>query len=67
MKRIPISKYLNSIYKFHCDKAEINYQDIVKNKEIIDLNNDIIKILEQNCIEYPYVKFTIDYKDVVYL
>ena len=39
MKRIPITKYLNSIYfinKFYCDKAEINYQDIFKNKKIID-------------------------------
>ena len=67
MKRIPISKYLNSIYKFYCDKAKINYQDIFKNKKINDFNNDIIKILEQNCIEYPYVKFTIDDRDIVYL
>ena len=67
MKRMPITKYLNSIYKFYCDKAEINYQDIFKNKKIIDLNNDIIKILEQNCIKYPYFKFTVDDRDIVYL
>ena len=32
MKRIPISKYLNSIYKFHCNKTSINYKPILKIK-----------------------------------
>ena len=45
MKRISISKYLNSIYKFYCDKSSIKYKPIFKNKKIIDLNDDIIKIL----------------------
>ena len=54
-------------YVLICDTAKINYQDIVKNKIIIDLNNDIIKISEQNCIEYSYVKFTINDRDIVYL
>ena len=56
MKRISISKYLNSIYNFHCNKAEINYQAIFEKKEIIDLNDDIIKILEKNYSNYSYVK-----------
>ena len=56
MKRISISKYLNSIYKFYCDKSSINYQPILKNKKIINLNDDIIKILEKNYLKYPYVK-----------
>ena len=47
MKRISISKYLNSIYKFYYDKSSINYQPIFKNKKIINLNDDIIKILEK--------------------
>ena len=47
MKRIYISKYLNSIYKFYCNKYSINYKPIFKNKKIIDLNDDIIKILEK--------------------
>ena len=47
MKRISINKYLNSIYKFYCNKSSINYQPIFKNKEIINLNDDIIKILEK--------------------
>ena len=47
MKRISISKYLNSIYYFYCNKSSINYQPIFKNKKIINLNDDIIKILEK--------------------
>ena len=54
IKRISISKYLNSIYKFYCNKSSINYQPIFKNKIVINLNDDIIKILEKNYLEYPY-------------
>ena len=54
MQRISISKYLNSIYKFYCNKSSINYQPIFKNKKIINLNDDIIKILEKNYLEYPH-------------
>ena len=56
MKRISISKYLNSIYYFYCNKSSINYQPIFKNEKIINLNDNIIKILEKNYLEYPYVK-----------
>ena len=56
MQRISISKYLNSIYNFYCNKSLINYKPIFKNKKIIDLNNDIMKILEKNYLEYPYVE-----------
>ena len=56
MKRIYISKYLNSIYKFYCNKYSINYKPIFKNKKIINLNNYVIKILEKNYLEHPYVK-----------
>ena len=48
MKRIRISKYLNAIYKFYCDKSSINYKPIFKNKKMINLNNCIIEILEKN-------------------
>ena len=56
MKRISISKYLNSIYKFYCNKSPINYEPIFKNKKIINLNDDIIKILETNYLEHLHVK-----------
>ena len=57
MQRISISKYLNSIYYFYCNKSSINYKPIFKNKKIINLNDDVIKILENNYLEYPhYIK-----------
>ena len=56
MQRISISKYLNSIYNFYCDKSSISYKPILNNKIIIDLNDDIIKILEKNYLLYPYVE-----------
>ena len=33
MRRISISKYLNSIYYFYCNKSSINYKPIFKNKK----------------------------------
>ena len=65
MKRISISKYLNSIYYFYCDKSSINYKPIFENKRIINLNDDIIKILEKNYLEYPHV--VKDESDIFYL
>ena len=47
---------MNSKYNFYCNKSLINYQTILKNKKIIDLNDDIIEILEKNYEEYPYIK-----------
>ena len=54
MRRISISKYLNSIYYFYFNKSSINYKPIFKNKKIINLNNDVIEILEKNYLEYPH-------------
>ena len=54
MQRISISKYLNSIYNFYCNKSSISYKPILNNKRIINLNDNIIKILEKNYLEYPY-------------
>ena len=34
MRRISISKYLNSIYNFYCNKSLISYQPIFKNKKL---------------------------------
>ena len=56
MKRISISKYLNSIYNFYCNKSSINYKPVFENKKIIDLNDNIVKILEKNYLVFPYVK-----------
>ena len=65
MQRISISKYLNSIYNFYCDKSSISYKLIFNNKKIIDLNDDIMKILEKNYLEYPYAEK--DEDDIYYL
>ena len=54
MQRISISKYLNSIYNFYCNKSSISYKPILNNKKVINLNDNIIKILEKNYLEYPY-------------
>ena len=35
MIRISISKYLNSIYYFYCNKTSINYKPIFKNKKLL--------------------------------
>ena len=56
MKRISISKYLNSIYNFYCNKSSINYKPVLNNKEIINLDDNIIKILEKNYLLNPYVE-----------
>ena len=56
MKRISISKYLNSIYYFYCNKSSINYKPIFENEKIINLNDEIIEILEKNYLEHPYIK-----------
>ena len=61
LKRISISKYLNSIYKFYCNKSSIDYQAIFESKKIINLN-DIIEILEKNYLIHPhFIKNEDDY------
>ena len=65
MQRISISKYLNSIYNFYCDKSSIIYRPILEDKNNINLNDDIIKILEKNYLLYPhYIK---NKDDIYYL
>ena len=62
MRRISISKYLNSMYYFCCNKSSIDYQPIFKNKKSINLNDDIIEILEKNYLTYPhFIKNEDDY------
>ena len=54
LKRIAISKYINSLYKFYCDKCSLEYKPIL-NKKIIELDENIISILEKNYLIYPFV------------
>ena len=54
MRKISISKYLNSIYYFYCNKSSIEYKPIFKYKKNINVNDDIIEILEKNHLKYPH-------------
>ena len=62
LKRMSISKYLNFIYKFYFNKNSIDYKLIFKNQKIINLDDNIIEILEKNCLLYPhFIKTEDDY------
>ena len=50
--RIPFNKYINSIYKYYCNKLNIKYNDLIKSKNNIKLNNDEIKLLDQVYSKY---------------
>ena len=39
MRRISISKYLNSIYYFYCNKSFINYTPIFNNKKLFRISS----------------------------
>ena len=65
LKRIAISKYLNSIYNFYCNKSSIEYKPIFKNKKIINLNDNIINILEKNYLLFSH--FIKNEDDYIYL
>ena len=53
------------MYYFYCNKSSIEYKTIFKNKKIINLNDDIIKMLEKNYLLYPH--FIKDEDDYYYL
>ena len=67
LKRFPISKYLNTIYQYYCNKGDIEYIQLNKSK-IIKLDNNIIQILDRAYLKYPHIKieeplydFDVDY------
>ena len=55
LKRFPISKYLNTIYQYYCDKGDINYQSL-NNSKIIKLDGSIIQLLDRIYLKYPHIK-----------
>ena len=57
MKRISINKYLNSIYKYYCEKSDIEYKPLI-NKNVIKLNDNIIEIIDKVYNKYPLIKLT---------
>ena len=46
MKRISINKYINSLYKYYCEKANIEYKDLINTKTNFKVNKDILKIID---------------------
>ena len=55
LKRFPITKYLNTIYQYYCNKGDIKYIPLTKSK-IIELDDNIIEILDKVYLEYPHIK-----------
>ena len=67
IKRFPITKYLNTIYQYYCNKGDIEYKPLTKSK-IIKLDDSIIEILDKVYLKYPHIKieeplydFDVDY------
>ena len=67
LKRFPITKYLNTIYQYYCNKGDIEYKPLTKSK-IIKLDDSIIQILDRAYLKYPHIKiekplydFDVDY------
>ena len=67
LKRFPISKYLNTIYQYYCNKVYMEYELLNKSK-IIKLDDSIIQILDKVYLKYPHIKieeplydFDVDY------
>ena len=59
MKRISINKYLNSLYKYYCEKSDIEYKPLI-NKNVIKLNENIIEIIDKVYNKYPLIKLIED-------
>ena len=55
MKRISINRYLNSLYKYYCEKYNIQYKPLI-NKNVIKLNYNIIEIIDKVYNKYPLIK-----------
>ena len=67
LKRFPITKYLNTIYQYYCNKGDIEYKPLTKSK-IINLDDSIIQILDRVYSKYPHIEieeplydFDVDY------
>ena len=55
LKRFPISKYLNTIYQYYCNKGD-TYNQSLNNSETSKLDDNIIKILDRIYLKYPHIK-----------
>ena len=56
MKRISINKYSNNLYKYYCEKSDIEYKEIINTKNNFKLNEEILKNIDETYDKYKYVK-----------
>ena len=50
--RIPFNEYVNPIYKYYCEKSDIKYNDLIKSKNSIKLNDNEIDLLDKVFSKY---------------
>ena len=62
LKRFPISKYLNIVYRYYGNKGDIEYKPLTKSK-IIKLDDNIKQILDKVYLKYPYITKIIEAYD----
>ena len=55
LKRLLINKYLNTVYKYYCNKCDIQYTPLNDSK-ILKLDDNIIQILDRIYSKHPYIK-----------
>ena len=67
LKKFPISKYLNTIYQYYCNKGGVHNIPL-NNSKIIKLDDNIIEILNRGYLKYHHIKieeqlcdFDVDY------
>ena len=62
MKRISINKYINNLYKYYCERANIEYRDLIDTKNNFLINE---KMFDGIYEKYKYVEKNED--DIFYL
>ena len=51
-----MNKYLNNLYKYHCEKSDIPCKDIINIKNNFKLNEEILKNIDEIYEKYKYVE-----------
>ena len=51
-KRISFNKYINPIYKYYCEKSNTKYNDLIKSKNNIKLDNNELGLLNKVYSKY---------------
>ena len=50
--RIPFNKYINSIYKYYCEKSNMKFNDSIKSKNTVRLDSNEINLLNKIYSKY---------------